>query len=206
MAVIPNPSFKLHIELDDASPHYTITEPYTVSHVIFFLEAARFIRETNNNHTATIKLMSGETFDFGQCGVCMDAAYQRIADRFIKGKRDWYLSSVAKVEIDADNHLVVTIDPKKTVGDETGLKLEGRNITAEHVEIITGYTKLFGQHEYLPEFLKVLGASDETVKRARPLRKQHEITSLPVRFMGVDGRRITLTRNKDTGLSDIRFG
>ncbi|MDX1923444.1 MAG: hypothetical protein SFW65_09995 [Alphaproteobacteria bacterium] len=206
MAVIQNPSFKLNIELDDESPHYTITEPYSVSHVIFFLEAARFIRETAANYSATIKTADGRTLEFDRCGLRMNDAYSTIYDAFIKGKGDWYLSSVAKVEIDDDDHLLVTIDPSKTAGDETSKGMHPLHLTIEHINYISRYTGLYGQHQYLPEFLQVLGASDDTVNRVRNSTTQLKVTSLPVRFAHVDGRRITLLRHNVTGQPGIRFG
>lgn len=206
MREIINPSFQLRIQFDDETQRYLISEPTQVPHAIFFLEAARFIRETPNTKSATLRLMTGEEFDFGPCGIRMDEAYTRISEHYIKNRRDWFLTSVANVEIDSDNHLVVTIDPTKTKGDETAIDMDSRNLTAFHVEIITGYTRLHGQHEYFPEFLKILGASKSTIDYATPLNRQREISNLPVRFVTVDGRRITLTRDSNTGFPDIRYG
>ncbi len=206
MTIIPNPSYKIVITQEADSNHYVLTEPHDEHTFLFMFEAARFIRDTGNSKTATVKLLNGETLNFGPCGTTFRSAFDQILEHFFKGNMDLFLSIVEKAEIDTDNHLQITINPDAVNRGSAPTYIPNRNVAAGQIEEIEHYARMLMARHYLSEFLDILGAEKKYIDMAANINLQNKVGQMPIRFVNREGQRLTVTRGKDGGYPDIRYG
>ncbi len=209
MAKIHNPKYAIDITHDPASGVYILTEPQNERTITFLVDAALFIRDHSANSTAIIKLRNNELMDFGPCGTTLSLALVQIFHHFVANKRDQFLSVVDASTIDDDGQLEVVINPARLDRQGQLDQLSDGNVIGYYLQNIQMLFHIFAARELLPEFLPLLVADADSVRRAMPLAMQKRIGEQPIRFVNPRGKRISLVNREHPTLGrlpDIDIG
>lgn len=189
---------------------YTLREPTDEYTIPFLFEAAQFIRDHSSTDRAVIKLLNGEMMEFGPCGTTLSSALHYLYGFFVYGKRDAFLSIIDHTKLDDDGNVQITINPKTLNRGKLIPELSDRNAIAYHMVEMRIYFDTFVSRHLLPEYLAMINTPMEDINRATAVNEQVRIGSMPIRFVDMDGKRISVVQRTHptlgTGIHDLDFG
>lgn len=189
---------------------YELKEPAQERTIPFMFEVAQFIRDRSNSELAVVKLRNGETMQFGPCGCTLSYALHNLYGFFIYGKRDKFLSVIDHSKLDEDGNLQITINPKTLDRGKSISQLSDQNVIAYYMQEMRIYFDTFVSRNLLPEYLAMINTPMEDINRATPINQQARIGSMPIRFVNMDGKRISIVNrnhpNLGPGIPDLDFG